>query len=508
MKRIIALSVLFLIPVAAFAQNFDTEKYKSAIERKAYTAAQDNTRVVSNVKSIDLENYNERQKMFEAAGTDLTKYETAARHANIHLNVIRGTYKFENKADAIAALGLLATGDSPLVGKAQPINAILTSLQNYYVRNVAKTDKTSIAERYKIMIAVGLIANANYNVPMQGSTVGQLALKSLYQVIVNEDENKDVKRAAIISLGSIEKPAAVDKITQCISAINNGIGFFASKTLSPDGAFDFGKDGVLSVKDKDNDRALITALVLALESQSESKNADVKSRALAKLKWYAGLSWDTRYYHQMGGYEEKGGNRVAYYASLYILGKQSGRYSGSQYLTSKIVSEDRGGRKFLIEKGNAQKLIPVIESDDFDCYTRTAFRDVYEKILGERIYATGSFQPYSFDNCLKQKTDAVMLEITFALIGGGVDYAIGKVVVRSAAKRLALQALGAAAIGAANDAVHGGDLASVGKSGAKGAIATYAIEILGRVTHLPPSQIGAIWNYGNAAYSSIGHVNK
>lgn len=90
MKRIIALSVLFLIPAAAFAQNFDTEKYKSAIERKAYTAAQDNTRVVSNVKSIDLENYNERQKMFEAAGTDLTKYETAARHANIHLNVIKG----------------------------------------------------------------------------------------------------------------------------------------------------------------------------------------------------------------------------------------------------------------------------------------------------------------------------------------------------------------------------------------------------------------------------------
>jgi len=506
MKRIIALSVLFLIPAAAFAQNFDTEKYKSVIEKKAYTSVQDNTRVVSNVKSIDLENYTERQKMFEAAGTDLTQYATAARHANIHLNVIRGTYKFENKADAIAALGLLATGDSPLVGKAQPINAILTSLQNYYVRNVAKTDKTSIAERYKIMIAVGLIANANYNVPMQGSTVGQLALKSLYQVIVNEDENKDVKRAAIISLGSIEKPAAVDKITQCISAINNGIGFLSSKTLSPDGAFDFGKDGVLSVKDKDNDRALITALVLALESLSESKDADVQNRALSKLRWYAGLPWDTRYYHQMGGYEDKGGNRVAYYASLYILGKKS--HSNDGELTSKIVSEDRGGRQFLIETGNAQKLIPVIEGNGFDCYTRTAFRDVYEQILGHRIYATGSFQPYSFDNCLKQKTDAVMLEITFALIGGGVDYAIGKVVVRSAAKRLALQALGAAAIGAANDAVHGGDLASVGKSGAKGAIATYAIEILGRVTHLPPSQIGAVWNYGNAAYSSIGHVNK
>ena len=508
MKKILALSVLFFIPAAAFAQNFDIEKNKYMIEKKAYTAAQDNTRVVSNFRTIDIENYTERQKMFEAAGTDLTQYQTAYNHANIHLNVIKGVYKFESKRDAIAALGLLGTGDSPLVGKSQPISAILTALQNYYVRNVSKTDKEDIAERYKIMIAAGLIANANYNVPMQGSTVGKLALKSLYQVIVNDDEDIAVRRAAIISLGSIEKPEAVDKITQCISAINNQVGFFASKTLSPDGAFDFGQNGVLSVKDKDNDRAIVTALVLALESQSESKNAEVKNKALAKLKWYAGLPWNTRYYHQMGGYEEKGGSRVAYYASLYILGKKSGRYSGSQYLTSNIVSEDRGGRKFLVEKGNAQKLIPVIESDQFDCYTRTAFRNVYEKILGERIYATGSFQPYSFDNCLKQKTDAVMLEITFALIGGGVDYAIGKVIVTSAAKRLALQALGAAAIGAANDVVHGGDLSSVAKSGLKGAIATYAIEILGRVTHLPADKIGNIWNYGNAAYSSVGHATR
>ena len=509
MIKIAALACIFLVPAVSFAQNFDVKKYKAEIDKKAYTAAQDNTRVVINSKvvyEIDPKSHAEIQAMFKSAGTNLMEYGTAAKHANIHLNVIRGKYKFESRMNAIAALGMLGTGNSPLVGKKQPINAIFTSLLNHYAKIVSKTDDISVAEKYKIIIAAGLIANANYNVPMQNSTVGRIALNLFYKAIVNEKETKDVKRAAVIALGSIQRPEAVSKIAQCISEINGRASFLSKKTSSPDGAFDFDKNGVLSVKDVDNDRALVTSLVLALESLSESDNANAKNKALSLLRFYAGLPWRTRYYHEMGGYEEKGGNKVTYYASLYILGKKS--HLGGGELTSKIVSETRAGRNYLVETGTAKKLIPVIEQQNFNCYTRTAYRDVYENILGERIYATGSFQPYSFDNCLKEKTDAVMLEITFALLGGGVDYAIGKVVVKSAAKRLALQAVGAAAIGAANSAVHGEDWGSIKKAAAKGAIATYAVEILSRVTHIPASSIGSVWNYGNAAYSSVGHMTK
>ena len=217
MKKIIALFVLSFIPAVAFAQNFDIEKNKMMIERKAYTAAQDNTRVVTNVKASIGDNTG-FAKMLEAAGSNLKSHKDAANHANLHIGILSGKYFGEKRTDAILSLALLGSGDSPLVGNQQAIGAILKTLNSFYVRGV-KSGTATAEEKCELVLAAALIAGANFNLPMQESTVGALALHSIYQVITNDKEEFNVRRTAILAMAAIENTATVDKISSAMPKV-------------------------------------------------------------------------------------------------------------------------------------------------------------------------------------------------------------------------------------------------------------------------------------------------
>ena len=479
MKKIIALFALFFIPSAAFAQNFDIEKNKYMIEKKAYTAAQDNTRVVTNVRASLTDNTG-FAKMLEAAGTNLKSPKDAANHANLHIGILSGKYFGEKKTDAILSLSLLGSGDSPLVGNQQVIGSMLKALNSFYIKGNA-TDE----EKCELALGVALIAGANFNVPMLGSTVGALALKSLYQVIANENEEFNVRRTAILAMAAIENPATVEKVSSAITKLVSEMGFFSKNFSSADKAFVFdAKTGDLSDKG-DSDAALITALVLALDSLSEAKDKSVSNAAISKLKWYAGLTYNCKHYHQMANYEPKG-NKTTYMAALYILGNKGGTtpsgfyMPGSMYLKSKITYHRVYNRGAYVEEENSMKLLPLIETEQNECYTRRAFEDTYKAIAGhalsDRLWSGDEqppYLPYHFDNCLKQKTDKIMLEITTSLLMGGVDGVVAKVVIKAAAKRLAMQAIGRAMYAA----VQGTKGAKI-LSAASTATATYSERIL------------------------------
>lgn len=497
MKKIIALFALFFIPAAAFAQNFDIEKNKYMIEKKANVAAQDKTRVVNHAISMQ-EEKTTVAKMLENAGTDMTSFNVAANHANIHINVLNGKYFGEKKTDAIVSLSLLSSGDSALVGNSQAIGAILNNLTKYYIKGTA-TDE----EKCEIMLAIGFLANANYNVSYQGSTVGALALTGLYKVVVNPDEKASVRRSAIVALASIEKEAAVTKISSCISAINKEIGVFSKAWNDADEAFVFDSKGNLSDNGKDSDNAIVTALMLALEAQMDGA---AKNKAIGLLKWYAGLTYNCKYYHQMRrDYESKGGSETTYLAALYILGSKS-TFNDSPYLKSNVVLSHVNGRAVNTETGNAMKLLPIIEKEDgYECYTRRAFQEVYKTVAFQfthtgQIYETGKppVQPYYFDNCMKQKTDKIMMEITTSLLLGGVDGVIAKVVIKSAAKKLAMQAVGRAMYAAVT-----GTKTAKAASAVSTAMATYSERILQGVFNIHSK-------YGNykTAKSVIETANK
>lgn len=487
MKKIIALFALFFIPAGVFAQNFDIEKNKYMIEKKAYTAVQDNTRVVSNVRTSISDNTG-FAKMLESAGTNLKSHKDAANHANLHIGILSGKYLGEKKTDAILSLSLLGSGDSPLVGNQQAIGAILKTLNSFYVRGV-KNGTATDEEKCELALAVALIAGANFNLPMQGSTVGNtvgaLALHSLYQVITNDKEEFNVRRTAILAMAAIENTATVDKISSAITKLVSETGFFTKTFSSADKAFVFdAKTGDLS-DTGDSDAALITALILALDTLSESKNKSVSNAAISKLKWYAGLTYNCKHYNQMANYEPKG-NKTTYMAALYILGNKggtapSGYYMpGSMYLKSKITYHRVYNRGAYVEEENSMKLLPLIETEQNECYTRRAFEDTYKAIAGhalsDRLWSGDEqppYLPYHFDNCLKQKTDKIMLEITTNLLLGGVDGVVAKVVIKAAAKKLAMQAIGRAMYAA----VQGTKRAKI-LSAASTATATYSERIL------------------------------
>lgn len=502
MKKIIALFVLSFIPAVTFAQNFDIEKNKMMIERKAYTAAQDNTRVVTNVKAA-LGTDTGFAKMLEAAGTNLKSPKDAANHAYLHIGILTGKYFGETKKDAIVSLSLLGSGDSPLVGNAKVIGSILTTLNNFYTKNKGNTE-----ENCEIMLAIGLIANANYSLQVTEGTVGSLALKSLYQAVVNEKEEASVRRSAIVSLASMETPEAVTKISSCITAINKEIGTLSKMWNNADDGFVFdSKSGELSDNGDDSDNSIVTTLMLALDTQLDGK---AKSKALSYLNWYAGLSYRDKYYHRIrNDYEAKGGSETTYLAALYILAHRS-NFKHS-YLTSDVKYSRIGNRGVYIETGTSQKLVPIIEKQDgpgsYECYTRRAFNEAYHQVAFQ-FFRQGQMwsgneqppiQPCSFDNCLKQKTNKVMFEVTAMLLSGGVDGLIAKVVIKSAAKRLAAQALSRAAFSAATTAIKGEGAGASAKSAGQTAIATYASHILGGVFHIKAGILYNIYDHGNSA---------
>ena len=224
----IAASLAFLMSGSAFAQylNSNTPNPLSQFSSAAGKPAA----AVSKPKLA----FTFIQDILKQAGNAKT-FAGASAHADAHMSVLKGGVIGEPSSKAIMFLGLLGTGDSPLVGNADKIRTIYSAIYAYYFKGtrpqtyisspgtkVPQETKASDNDKQQAVIAIGLIANANYSIPLPytDKTLGSDALNFLYKVIVDEKESFATRRAAVIAMSSIQKASAAEMLSKCITALN------------------------------------------------------------------------------------------------------------------------------------------------------------------------------------------------------------------------------------------------------------------------------------------------
>lgn len=430
--------------------NFDAKTISQNAVKNQNMASQVQIHLVS-VKSV----------ADKIGSNDITNLSVAIKHAQLHLDVLAGKVFGESQAKAVTMLGMLGSGDSALVGNQNYIPGIFSTLINTYTKG--KTQQTYISSpgtqtpqvkespfqvKRQSLISIALIANANYSMPLQYSagTIGGYALSFLYNIVVNEKEKYSLRREAVIALAAIRQPSAVDKISRCITFINkNHIGM-------DDDSFLFDRDGKLydSVEQsEDEDEALLTALMIALDAQMDGPGKDA---ALGKLKWYAGLGSSQLNYINYSAfklhtdYSDKGGNTTTYLAALYLLSERG--------LVPSLIKQDPVNTNRYYEARRESKRIEYIVENhgvdmfkEYECYTRRAFFNSYNKHSKWAEYRQRGFitsegqsvqEPISFDQCLKQKTDEMMFEVMKFLAswctGALIEEKIIKVSIKEGAK--------------------------------------------------------------------------
>ena len=390
------------------------------------------------------------QDILKQAGNAKT-FTGASAHANAHMSVLKGGVIGEPAHKAIMFLGLLGTGDSPLVGNADKIRAIYSAIYSYYFKGtrpqtyisapgtkVPQETKASDKDKQQAVIAIGLIANANYSIPLPytaDKTIGSDALSFLYKVIVDEKESFATRRAAVIAMSSIQNSSAAEMLSKCVTALNKKTKNIADKN------FVFDKR-TLSDKGTGNE-ALVTALMIGLDSELDGAGKD---KALNLLKFYAGIrsAEQLKYtnYNALSAhtnYTSNGGNTATYLASLYLLASR-------RYIPSKI--EHPTPQAYVEKMPQSQKIIKVIENwghpifSEYECYTRRAFQEEYNIYSGwgqGLIYETGKppFGPYSFDNCMQQKTEKMTFELIKFFVLGGLESKAISVSIKVGARCLA-----------------------------------------------------------------------
>ena len=384
------------------------------------------------------------KELVDSVGTDISNMYVAMKHADFHIYAMGAAplkVGLTAKRDAIISLGVLGSGDSPLVGHREYVSRIYGALlrQKSYLQ-----DK---------MLSIALVGNANFNLEPTASAylvplpdvsynIGSYALKFLKNVAIDNKNDFYTRRFAIALIGSFRRTEAVKALRDCLKQINTeqdswSVTAPATWFTEPkyDTAMAFDKEGRLfenyDGSDETEKGALIVSVISALDSLIDSP---AQEGSLKMMRFFAGLAQaDARntVYQDIATskYKEMGGSHIAYLSSLYMLARRG-------LVHSSIQQHPQNKYNYYEANPEGRRVTAVIHdvlygnkvTQGYLCDTRTAFYKTYKNMTSYWNGWRGFYTPpnvtvsypanYSERNCKTEHfTEAIMLETSGLLFG-------------------------------------------------------------------------------------------
>jgi len=314
------------------------------------------------------------------------------KQADYLMNLVSSYYRLSDKGPRVApwlaiysikGLGILSTGKTPVVTD--------QTLMFWIPREIINAMYYSDSEDVRGFAAVtlGMVAQG------KSDAYNKEIISSLYKTVRNTDCKYDLRRAAVIGLGSISTPAAVSAMSNLLQEFSKSHDFI-------------GRD---KVRDEDDNSTwgLEATIVHALGSKLEAGNP-VAAQAEKVLRYYGAVSGKycgDRTYITYPKYTDK----TILIAARMELAKANKLYSSF----GKVKMAD--GTVVSRQLGTVTCLLPIANEGALPCYVVKGASKEFWRINGDMIYRPGSYLPGGGD-CTQHILNTLVYEYAKAYVMG------------------------------------------------------------------------------------------